>query len=156
MAKTQLILVAEDEDNDFFLLKKAFAQHGVKVPLVRVRDGAEAIDYLAGNGHFGDRSEYPLPDLLILDLKMPRCSGLDVLRWVRTHPTLRPMVVVILSSSKETRDVNSAYHLGANSYLTKPNSYLDFIDMTRVLISYWLDWSHGPDLDGAPNRDPVL
>jgi CheY-like chemotaxis protein len=146
MNKSQVILVAEDEDNDFFLLERALFHHSREVVLIRVHDGAEAMEYLSGKDGYSDRQRFPLPDLVLLDLKMPRVGGLEVLRWMRNDPRFRPLIVVILSSSKQESDVNQAYGSGANSYLKKPNGYLDFLALTRVLVQFWLIWSRRPSI----------
>jgi CheY-like chemotaxis protein len=152
MTTSQIILVAEDEDNDFFLLEKAFSRHADTIRVIRVCDGEEAIDYLAGNNGFEDRTRFPLPDLLLLDVKMPRRDGLEVLRWVRNQSRLKTLVTVILSSSKEENDVRQAYTLGANSYLKKPCNYSDYLEMTRVLTAYWSRWVERPPANAASGQ----
>src|SRR5207244_12844170 len=134
----------EDEDTDCFLFERAWLRHSGNSRLFRVRDGAEAIDYLSGKGEFEDRRLYPIPDLLLLDLKMPRRSGLEVLQWLRLQSPCRTLITLILSSSQEENDVNQAYVLGANAYLKKPSSYLDFVDMTHSVIELWLRWVQRP------------
>jgi CheY-like chemotaxis protein len=155
MSTSRVILVAEDEDNDFFLLERALFHHSRDVSPIRVRDGVEAIDYLAGQGAYTDRQRFPLPDLVLLDLKMPKRDGLEVLRWIRQQPGLKALIVVILSSSKQESDVNQAYGSGANSFLKKPNGYMDFLVMTRVLVQFWLIWSRRPQVSlmGQPEVD---
>ena len=116
------ILLVEDERNDVFLLQYAFETAGIANPLQVVEDGQEAVEYLAGNGKYGDREQYPLPCLVLLDLKLPVKSGHDVLRWIQHQRALQPLIVIVLSSSREDDDVNAAYTLGARSYLVKPLS----------------------------------
>src|SRR5882724_10527721 len=116
MQRSLSILVAEDLPEDAEILRLAFLSAGVNVPLHFVKDGVEAIEYLKGEQHFGDRSKHPLPTLLLLDLKMPRLDGFDVLDWLRLQPGLRRLLVVVLTSSDMPDDVNRAYELGANSY----------------------------------------
>src|SRR5947208_11973317 len=118
---TETILVAEDDADDAFFLQRAFKKLGIPTSLKFVHDGQEAIDYLHGDAQFADRLRYPLPDLLLLDLKMPRLTGFEVLGWVRKQHNLRRLPVVIFSSSGELTDINRAYDLGANSYLIKPH-----------------------------------
>src|SRR5687768_4667513 len=105
-SEKEVIMLAEDDENDIALFKRAFKQADIKNPLQIVRDGEEAIAYLAGEGKFADRAEYPLPALLLLDLKMPRKSGFQVLQWVRQHPTLKTLRVLVLTTSSDMRDVN--------------------------------------------------
>src|SRR5438445_8502073 len=114
------ILLAEDDENDVLLLKRAFAAAEIRNPLFVARDGQEVIDYLAGAGNFANRTEYPIPSLVLLDLKMPKRSGMDVLQWLRAQPVLRCLPVVIFSSSPHRHDIERAYRLGANAFVVKP------------------------------------
>ena len=127
------VLYAEDEDNDAFLMQRAFAKAGVANPLTIVPDGAAAIRYLSGKGEFSDRTSHPPPCLLLLDLNLPRQSGLEVLAWTRTQPELRTLPIVILTSSSHDRDIGSAYSLGANGYLVKPPSSERLIELVSSL-----------------------
>jgi CheY-like chemotaxis protein len=113
------LLVAEDSSLDTLLLQRAFLEAGISIPLNFVADGEEAIEYLSGTGPYQDREAYPVPTILLLDLKMPRRDGFEVLGWIRRQPFLRRLVVVIFTSSDLDVDVNRAYDLGANSYLSK-------------------------------------
>jgi CheY-like chemotaxis protein len=126
------ILVAEDDRNDALLLKLAFGQAGVKAWPYFVSDGKEAIDYLRGEQPFNDRVRHPWPDLLVLDLKMPRMTGFDVLEWLRQRHDLNPLSVLVLSGSQWQADIDRAYALGANFYCTKP---LDFKQLVSVAES---------------------
>ena len=114
------ILLAENERNDVFLIRRALAQANLLNPLHVVNDGVLAIQYLEGHGIYNDRAKYPLPFLLLLDLNMPRKGGFEVLEWVREQPALRFLPTVVLTSSRDTPDIDRAYELGANSYLVKP------------------------------------
>jgi CheY-like chemotaxis protein len=127
------VLYAEDEDNDAFLMQRAFAKAGVTNPLRVVVDGAAAIRYLAGTDEFSDRVRNPSPCLLLLDLNLPRQSGLEVLQWARAQPGLRELPIVILTSSSQDRDIGSAYALGANGYLVKPPSSEKLIELVAGL-----------------------
>src|SRR2546429_5508391 len=120
MSDSALILIAEDQGADISIILRAFTKARVLNPVQVVRDGEEVIAYLNGEGKFANRAEYPLPELLLLDLKMPRIDGFEVLRWLRQQPGLATLRVVVLTSSKEMRDLNLAYQLGANSFLVKP------------------------------------
>jgi len=104
-----------------------------------VRDGQEVLDYLEGQGQFADRTRHPLPQLLLLDLNMPRLDGFDVLAWVREQPGLNNVLIVIFSSSDEPRDINRAYGLGASSYLVKPHSMAELTALVGRFKKYWLE-----------------
>src|SRR5882724_11196821 len=110
------ILLVEDEENDVFFFKHAMQKEGLTNSLHIAVDGQQAIDYLQGAGKFADREKFPLPCLVLLDLKLPFVMGLDVLKWIRQRPELSP-VVIILSSSQQNADISTAYRLGANAYL---------------------------------------
>jgi CheY-like chemotaxis protein len=138
------VLIPEDDPSDVFLLRRAFDHARVPARLHFVRDGQEAIDYLGGQAQFADRSEHPMPDLLILDLKMPRLNGFDVLSWVRKTPGLRRLLVTVLTSSDQPQDINRAYDLGANSYLVKPHSNTQLSEMANRVHRYWLEINECP------------
>jgi len=139
-----MILVAEDDPTDAFFLQRAFAKTGVMVGLRFVRDGQEAIDYLRGEPPFADRAVHPLPALLLLDLKMPRLNGFEVLHWLKTQPLLKRLLVIVFSSSAEEGDINRAYDLGANSYLVKPHATEQLIDLVNRVEKYWLEANQNP------------
>jgi CheY-like chemotaxis protein len=138
VVKVSLVLVAEDDENDIFFLERAFRQAQVINPIFRVRDGEDAISYLRGEDNYADRDKHPLPQLLLLDLKMPRKNGFEVIGWVREQPGLKRLPIVVLTSSKEDPDINRAYELGANTYLVKPVKFEGLVDMMRALNLYWL------------------
>jgi CheY-like chemotaxis protein len=152
MPDQAVILLAEDREDDIALIRKAFAKAYVQNPLHVVRDGEEAIAYLQGEGRYFNRDEYPLPDLLLLDLKMPRMDGFDVLKWIRQQPGLNSLRVVVLTSSEDIRDVNVAYKLGANSFMVKPMDFEDVVHMSQFLSKYWLQLSKAPDTFRPPRR----
>jgi len=129
--------VAEDNDVDLQLLQEAVRRDHVQADFHRVRDGEEAVEYLRGKGTFADRAKFPVPDLLVLDLKMPRLDGLEVLKWVRRHKKCARLPVVLLSGSGLERDVAEAYKRGANTYFSKPNDFKAFQKMLRVMVDYW-------------------
>src|SRR5436309_14383558 len=114
------ILIAEDSENDAELVRAALKRARVTNPTQIVPDGECVIAYLKGEAPYGDRTKHPFPRLLILDIKMPRLNGFEVLSWIRDHPECAVIPVVIMSSSRDDRDVTKAYQLGANSYMTKP------------------------------------
>jgi CheY-like chemotaxis protein len=114
------VLIVEDNEDDVFILRRAFKEAQLNNPIHVVTDGAEAIEFLAGEGKFGNRSQYPFPVLVLLDLKLPLKSGLEVLEWIQGQVFRSEVNVIVLTSSAEERDITKAYHLGARSYLTKP------------------------------------
>ncbi len=138
-----LILLVEDDENDVFFLKRAFAGAGVNAELQVARDGREALEYL-GIAKNCDWSERPLPDLVLLDLKIPYVPGLEVLRLIREERRLSSMIVVVLTSSAAESDLVQAYELGANSYLVKPSRQEERIEMVSVLAKYWLEKNQRP------------
>src|SRR5436189_2858245 len=133
------VLVAEDDPGDVFLLRRAFSLCGTSTTLLFVRDGQEVIDYLRGENEYADRKSFPLPDLLLLDLKMPRLNGFDVLEWLRDQPGLKRLLVTVLTSSDQPQDVNRAYDLGANSYLVKPHGSGELAELVQRVQRYWLE-----------------
>src|ERR1043166_8521303 len=138
------VLIAEDDPSDIFLLQRAFAAAQVPASLHFVRDGQEAIDYLEGEASFADRTTYPLPDLMLLDLKMPRLNGFDVLNWLRQKPGLKRLLVTVLTSSDQPTDINRAYDLGANSYLVKPHIMNELAELVIRVSKYWLEANRHP------------
>src|SRR5215470_8505875 len=138
------VLIAEDDPSDVFLLKRAFQLAQVPATLHFVRDGQEAIDYLEGENDYKDRQAHPLPDLLLLDLKMPKLNGFDVLSWLRRQPGLKRLLVTVLTSSDQPQDINRAYDLGANSYLLKPHSSHELSDLVKRVQKYWLEVNQSP------------
>lgn len=142
----RFVLLVEDDPNDVLLVKRAFRIAGANAPIKVVNDGQAAVDYLAGHGIYVDRTTHPLPSLLLLDLKLPRKSGHEVLEWLRNQPALNRMPVVVLTSSKESKDVHRAYDLGANSYLVKPVAFADLLKMAQTLDLYWLQLNEDPAL----------
>jgi len=150
MSDQGVILVAEDNEVDVLLLRRAFAKAQLLNPLQVVHDGEEAIAYLSGKGKYADRAEYPLPDLVLLDLKMPHKNGLEVLEWIRERPSLSGLRVVMLTSSDQARDVNTAYQLGANSFLVKPVDFGHFVQISQAVKGNRLWLSKTPELPGHP------
>jgi DNA-binding response OmpR family regulator len=133
------ILVAEDEESDAFVLKLACERAAVENRLMIVADGQEAVDYLSGKGQYADRSTHPLPGLVVLDLKMPRMTGFDVLAWVGSQPALSDMPVVVLSSSPAENDIATARRLGAREYFIKPHHIRELVEIARQFKSRWLN-----------------
>jgi len=143
------ILQVEDEANDVFLLQRAFRQAGIDNPVKVATDGQMAIDYLAGAGQFAERARYPLPALVLLDLKLPRKSGREVLQWIRAQPAFRRVIVIVFTSAPYVGDVGLAYDLGANSFLVKPTDFTQYLDVARLLKAWWLDYNHFAPLNEA-------
>ena len=146
------VLIAEDMESDVELLRRSFEIGSVCSTRHVVGDGEECVAYLSGTGIYSNRDEYPLPDLLLLDLKMPRMNGFDVLKWIRSQPYLSPMRVVVLTNSERTRDINRAYELGANAFLTKPVNSTDFADAIRAMFEFWMKHSRKPEIKRPPLR----
>jgi CheY-like chemotaxis protein len=128
----------EDDPNDVLFLRSAFKKVGAANPLYNASDGQQAIDYLQGAGKFADREQYPLPGLVLLDLKLPYVMGLEVLRWIRQQPQ-KPPVVIVLTASAEDADVTAAYHLGANAFLVKPSEASKLEEMVKAIKDFWLN-----------------
>ncbi len=144
------ILVVEDNPTDVLLIRRAFEKSKLVNPIQFVGDGDAAVDYLAGRGAYEDRRRFPLPILILLDLKLPKRSGLEVLQWLRSQDTLKRLPVVILTSSKQDRDVNAAYDIGVNSYLVKPVEFDGLLEMLKTVNLYWLMLNEHPRIDGHP------
>ena len=164
MPDQAVILLAEDREDDILLIRKAFKAGFITNPVFVVRDGEETIAYFEGVGKFSNRAEYPLPDLLLLDLKMPKIDGFEVLKWLRRQPGLVGLPVVVLTSSENMRDVRTAYQLGANSFIVKPMEFENVIELSKNLRNYWLRSNITPpsfrDLpkksDQVPRTNPDL
>ncbi|MFH1672232.1 MAG: response regulator [Pseudomonadota bacterium] len=140
------ILLVEDDPNDVMLIERAFRKANIANPVQTVKDGEQAVAYLAGQEPYVDREQYPLPVLILLDLKLPRKSGLEVLAWMKRQTSLMRIPVVVLTSSKETADINRAYDLGANSYLTKPVAFDGLLNIVKALNLYWLNLNERPEI----------
>lgn len=134
-ANNYTILLVEDDHNDVLLIKRAFEKVKIANPIIVMNDGEEAISYLAGREPYVERA---LPMLVLLDLKLPRKSGHEVLEWLRQQQTLKRLPVVVLTASSESSDINRAYDLGANSYLVKPVTFDALVEMVKTLNLYWL------------------
>jgi len=147
------ILIAEDNPDDYLLVELACRRADIDGPLVRVSDGSEARDYLKGEGGFRDRSRYPLPTLVLADLKMPRMNGLELLDWLRAQPGLKRIPFIILSASGHLSDINTAYDLFANSYLVKPMTLDELTELLKEVRKYWLDLNCGAELEVS--EDPL-
>jgi two-component system response regulator len=136
--RDKAILLVEDNPDDEALTIRAFKKNNIKNEVIVARDGVEALDYLFGTGPYAGRDVTALPQVVLLDLKLPKVDGLEVLRRVRADERTRILPVVILTSSKEEQDVASGYRLGANSYVRKPVNFDEFLEAARQLGLYWL------------------
>lgn len=137
-ATEQQILLVEDNADDVMLVQRAFRKANLLAPLAVVSDGEAAIRFLSGDMEFADRSRFPLPSLVLLDFKLPRKNGVEVLQWMRSRHELNCLPVVVLTSSQEPRDLERAYAAGANSFLCKPVDFDQLTHMVQTLDLYWL------------------
>jgi two-component system response regulator len=142
MIRSHVILLVEDNPDDAHLALRAFEQSPVPNEIVLARDGQEALDYLFATGSFAARDPKSVPDVVLLDLKLPKIDGLGVLRRIRTDERTRLLPVVILTSSNEERDVIGSYNLGANSFVQKPVDFSQFMQAAQQLGVYWLALNH--------------
>ncbi len=138
MEEKRTILLVEDNPDDVELTLRALKQYNVRNEIAVVRDGAEALDYLFATGAYAERSTCPMPAVVILDLKLPKVDGFEVLQRLRADERTKLVPVVILTSSKEERDMVNGYRLGANSYVQKPVDFTQFVEAARQLGLYWL------------------
>lgn len=152
--RADLILLAEDDENDIALFHLGLARARITNPVEVVRNGEECMAYLEGTGPYADRNRYPLPGLLLLDLKMPCTDGFGVLSWIRSHATLSRLRVVVLTASHNIIDVNRAYDLGANSFLTKTLDVRDFAEQLQGVRNHWLSLSLAPEIERSSSSRP--
>jgi CheY-like chemotaxis protein len=138
MENRPTILLAEDDEDDVVLIRRAVHKARLLNPLQVVRDGEEALQYLAGEGPFGDREKHPQPFLLLLDLHMPKVNGFEVLRWIRKRPDLQRLKVAVLTSSSDEHDYVKAMQLGAHSYFVKPGGLDEFVRLMLRLHGHWV------------------
>ena len=142
--KIKTILLVEDNPSDIDLTKRALANANIANELIVAEDGQEALDYLFGIGHYAGRDAAPLLAVILLDLKLPKVDGLDVLRRIRADERTKRLPVVILTSSQEEQDIAAGYDLGANSYIQKPVDFLKFAEAIKTLGLYWLVLNEPP------------
>ena len=138
MANVLPILLAEDDRNDVILMRRAFIEAKLPNRLIVVETGRDAIDYLAGNGVYGRREEYPMPGLMLLDLKMPWMDGFDVLKWLRNQPQLAQLPVVVLTSSNLQLDRDRSRQLGVYDYRVKPQAFADLRRLLEEIYACWM------------------
>lgn len=156
MPKT--ILLVEDSEDDAFFITRAFKAVGMVSPFSRVEDGQKAIDYLSAKGSYADRARFPMPSLVLMDVKLPFISGFEVLRWIREQSGFPRLPVVMFTSSNQECDVEKAYALGTNAYLMKPNHGEHYSDVAALIKRFWLDANLPPPLkpeNAAPFPRPI-
>jgi CheY-like chemotaxis protein len=144
MDRNLTVLIAEDDDDDAFLLQHAFRNLGLKNPIQVVRDGEQVLRYLGGSGGFVDRHQFPFPSVLFLDIKMPKMDGFAVLEWIRDHPEYHLMPTLIFSSSSHPADVTRAYQCGANAYLVKPATLPELEGLLKRAFDFWASCAKPP------------
>ena len=132
------ILLVEDNEDDVFLMRRALRDAGITNPLLVLSDGLEVIDYLGATGPHAQRGPLPAQMVVLLDLKLPKRSGHEVLEWIRQQPHFAKLIVIILTSSSEPVDLNRAYRLGANSYVVKPPTATQLLELTEAFKLWWL------------------
>jgi CheY-like chemotaxis protein len=148
MTRPFQLLVAEDNEDDLYLLQQASRKAGMTAQLQRVADGLETIAYLNGEGRYADRTAHPFPDALLLDLNMPRRNGFEVLEWIRAQPSLRRLIVHVFTASARQADAVRAYELGANSYVVKPIR----LDELVAFVSAFDHWHRFTVIPAPPTR----
>jgi CheY-like chemotaxis protein len=134
----ETILLVEDNEDDAYFMRQALKDAEIINPLRGVEDGQQAIDYLSGTGKYADRNQFPLPTVVFLDLKLPIRSGHEVLQWIRAQPAFKKLVVIVLTSSSEPVDLNRSYQLGANSYVVKPPTPEQLLELAEAFKLWWL------------------
>jgi len=136
--KNDVILIADDDDNDVFLTKKAFQKSDIPIIFKRVTNGEELMNYLVRKGEYEKLESSPRPSIILLDLNMPKMDGKEVLVEIKQHPDFKKIPVIVLSTSKAEEDINRTYFLGANSYIVKPTDFKKLVNIVQSLSEYWL------------------
>lgn len=137
------ILLVEDDQNDVALIKRALKQSEITNPVFVVGNGDEAISYLLRHEPYSDRIQFPYPDVILTDIKMPRKNGLELLRWVKENPMYRVLPTMVLSASSDAQDIKQAFYLGASAYFVKPTKYSDLVSLMKRIHDFWC-WSEIP------------
>ncbi|GAB1539463.1 response regulator [Scytonema sp. NUACC21] len=146
-AEQETILLVEDNPRDIFLIQRALNKANITNPLQVVNDGDAAVSYLSGQEPYSDRDRYPLPVLILLDLKLPRRSGFEVLMWLRQQSRLKRLPVVVLTSSKDHIDINHIYDLGVNAYMVKPVVFNNLVEIFKTLNLHWIVFNEKPQIE---------
>ena len=155
--RNPVILLVEDDSSDVQLIKLAFSRTPGDINIVRVEDGDKAVEYLSGSVPYDDREKYPLPVTMVLDIKLPKRSGLEVLQWLRGQATpIKRLPVMMLTSSKHRVDVNRAFERGANAYVAKPESVKELASLLGEFKNFWLRRLEFPDLEMPAIRPPLV
>jgi CheY-like chemotaxis protein len=153
--KKPVVLLVDDDVSDAQLVKIALGRTPGEVTLIRIEDGDQAVAYLTGAAPYNDREKYPLPLTMLLDIKLPKRSGLELLQWLRSQAgPLKRLPVMMLTSSSHRIDVNRAFERGANAYFTKPEALKDLVAMLADLKSLWLRWLEFPDVEDSASNPP--
>jgi CheY-like chemotaxis protein len=143
------LLVVEDNEDDIFFIERIFKQLDARCDLKFVRDGLEALDYLSGKGNYSDRSRFPLPTIILMDLKMPRMNGFEVLEWMQKQGEIKLIPTIVVTSSTLQEDVTRAYRLGANAVMNKPVDKDSLLQMLKTFHIYWTDYVEMPEIKPA-------
>jgi CheY-like chemotaxis protein len=141
-----LVLIVEDNEDDIFMLRHAFKKAGITDPVQVTSTGREAIDYLGGTGRYSDWRQFPLPSIVLLDIKMPGMNGFEVLKWIRQQPGLKALRVAMLSTSDRPSEIKMAHDLGANIFLTKPVQLERLVQIMKTLGDHWLQQAQSPEV----------
>jgi CheY-like chemotaxis protein len=149
------VLLVEDDLDDIFMVQRAFKKAHIPNPLQIVTDGEQATAYLHGEGKYADRQLHPLPHLIVMDIKMPRRNGFEMLEWIKNDSHLRRIPVVIVSSSDEPSDINRAYELGANAYMVKPMDFRAVETLFQSITRYWGVECAKPSLEAQAEHHPA-
>jgi len=155
MPYARTILLAEDDENEFLLMKMAFGKLGLETCFQRVRNGREVLRYLSGDAEYEDRERHPFPAILLLDLKMPVMGGFEVLQWIRNQRPFCRLIVAILTGSRNEEDIDRAYASLANSYLVKPDTLESLVKMAGHIRDYWLESNVNPYLHANSGAIPI-
>jgi CheY-like chemotaxis protein len=152
-SKPQVVLSVDDNDVDGALLERAFKRTSIPARLFRVSEGPQALAYLSGDGIYRDRENYPLPDLVLLDLAMPKMSGVEVLKWIRDQPVVKRTKVLIFTSSEKPEDFKAANQIGADGYLLKPTKFDDLKKLVKQIHEEWLAQKRKGAKNGARPKE---
>lgn len=144
MDESRSILIVEDNEDDVMLIRRALRKGGIDAPFVLARNGDEAVTYFSSAGQDQDAPMNPLPTVVLLDLRLPGKSGLEVLEWLKSHERFALLPVIVFTNSVEETDVRQAYALGANSYLKKPYTSAATMELLKIVTAYWLDHNVRP------------
>jgi CheY-like chemotaxis protein len=154
MAKDRpTLLIVEDNEDDIFFVERIFKQIGARCELRFARDGIEAIEYLSGQGAFKDRAKYAMPTIILMDLKMPRRNGFEVLEWMHNQPEIKLIPTIVVTSSTLQEDVTRAYRLGANAVMNKPVDKDSLLQMLKSFHIYWTDFVEMPEIKASTVAD---